>query len=114
MTEYRYSAKPLVIKDLLPDALKRHGISKQVTSTIIIKSTDELLNCHLPDCAKNDVKALSYKNENLYIACRHPAAMFIAEKLKTKLHEQLLKRFPDITFNKISFCLNTQPWENFD
>ena len=60
---------------LMQSALARHNIGRQVTAAMIVTTADDLLHNMIDMHMKPDVKVLSYKQGQLIVACRHPAAV---------------------------------------
>jgi hypothetical protein len=100
--------------NLLDSALRRHGITKQVTATMIVLRANELLQSICAGPLMNDVKVVSYKNNELYVACRHSAASFDVQPLLPRLRYTLEQSFPDKTFAKIYTRISTAEWYNND
>lgn len=102
---------PTDISKILEHTLGRHGIVRQVTSSMIVQRSNIFLIEKLGNHAKDDVKVISYKDDKISVACRHPSAVYEAQSLETELVDYIKKEFPSITISSIYFHLNQEPWQ---
>lgn len=91
------------IDSLITNALKRHGIAKQVTSAMVVESSRRFLEKRLSADLLNDLAVISFNHEELIIDCRHPAAVRLAQSLTGSLQQELTREFPTLTVANI-FC----------
>ncbi|MCH8049363.1 hypothetical protein IH979_01485 [Patescibacteria group bacterium] len=99
------------MNDILRDALKRHGIERQVTAARIVKRANELLEMALDNHVRKDVKIISFIQEELFAACRHPAALRQANRSTVDLKAQLEVDFPEQTIRRIVCRLDPDSWD---
>ena len=92
--------------NLLGGTLSRYGIGERVQAAQIVASANELLGGLMGKQAE-DIKAMSYKDSELVLACKSPTARYAAEGLTKKLGRQLEERYPSQTFSKITCRLKT-------
>jgi hypothetical protein len=85
------------VGSMMDGLLSRHGIGKQVLSANIVTSADRYLQSVLPEEMKGDVRALSFKDGVLTLACRHSAALYDAEGFAHALQRKLEEEFPSQT-----------------
>lgn len=106
---------PTGLGSIASSVLKRYGIERQVTSALVVQKANEYLNEQLDIVAKPDVCALSYANQVLTIACRHPEARYVIDPFRNGLKHHLEVCFPALSINEIVCRINTEPWqENFN
>lgn len=103
------------LDNLLTAALNRHGIQKQVTATLIVQRANTLLSALVQGTPlAADVYVISYKNDELVVACRHAAASFDAQALLVQLRADLECSFPKKTFSRIITRLSGAEWYTKD
>lgn len=82
--------------------LSRHGIARQVEAAQIIQTANDLLLEMLSETAKRDVRALSFKDGVLTLACKHTVATYDAEGVGPLLSRRLEECYPATSFNVIT------------
>ena len=106
----RYHMKPMAMDKLITGALGRHNIAKQVTAAMIVSETNKFLEDLLEHHVWMDVRALSYANHELKIACKNPSASFVMQDHIEAIENNLKRSFPDTAIEKILCILNQDPW----
>lgn len=102
------------LNHLLNSALKRHGIAKQVTATIIVQRANDLLASMARHPLAGDVRAVTFNNNVLVIACKHSAASYDVQALLPQLKLLLEQHFPDKTFSRVVTRISPAEWYNRD
>jgi hypothetical protein len=93
--------------------LKRHGIEQSVTATMIVQRANAILAGLIVDSPlKNDVYIISYKNDELVVACRHAAASHGVQQLLPQLRAAIQQDFPNKSFLAMRTRLSGQEWYN--
>ena len=87
--------------NLLGGALARHGIGERVIAAQIVASANELLHEMLTQDQRGEVQAVSFKSDELLLACKTPTARYAAEGLAKTLGRKLEEKYPNQTFKKI-------------
>lgn len=108
----KYRKEPLSMADIGASAfLKRHGIERQVTSSLIVNEANAELKKVLDLHAQPDVLAVSFRNFELLIACRHPAAVHVVHPFSEGLKIHLEAKFGSITISKVNCRFSPQSFE---
>ncbi|HCC83773.1 TPA: hypothetical protein DEP96_02905 [Candidatus Uhrbacteria bacterium] len=93
--------------------LKRHGIEQSVTATMIVQRANAILaELIVNSPLKNDVYVISYKNDELVVACRHAAASHAVQGLLPQLRQAIQQDFPNKSFLALRTRLSGQEWYN--
>lgn len=101
------------IGNLLSGALKRHGIDRQVTATVIVARANEVLAGLVAGTPmQGDVQVVVYKDQELVIACPHAAASHDVQGFVPMLQAELEQLFPDKTFRKVVTRIVPAAWYN--
>jgi len=79
---------------MLPDALRRSGIAKQVDSSLLITHATELVRALLPPGRDGDAQALSLRDGALTIGCLNTSVANLVMDRAAELQEQLVERHP--------------------
>lgn len=106
-TRKAWNKIPSGVGDLMTSAISRHNIGRQIISAMIVEKGNEILRNMLDMHMKADVKVLSYKQGQLIIACRHPAAVHAMQEYCTRLKERVEEALP--TANIASVVCRTHP-----
>ncbi len=85
------------VGSMVDSVLSRHGIGKQVLSASVVTTAERILVSLLAPEMKDDVRALSFKDNVLTLACRHSAALYDAESFAAKLGRSLEENFPSLS-----------------
>lgn len=97
----------LQLKNLLPDALRRGRISRQVEATKMVEIFNELIKEKLPPGQVEDVTAISYKDQILNVSCQNsPAAHWIASREQEML-SLLSRQIPEARSIKIKIQIKS-------
>jgi hypothetical protein len=89
------------LKDLLPDALRRGRISREISATRVVEVFNELLLEKLPSGHASDLLAISFKDGVLNVGCKNsPAAHWLFVRQADFL-SILSRRLPEIRVEKI-------------
>lgn len=91
------------IDSLITNALKRHGIAKQVTSAMVVESSRRFFKKHLSSDLENDLSVISFNNGVLIIDCKQPAIVRLAQSLTDLLKKELTCEFPTLTVDNIFY-----------
>jgi hypothetical protein len=76
------------LKDLLPNALQRGQISRQVGAARVVQIAADALADILPVARRRDARAVSYKDGTLFVECVHAsAADFIRQHADALVHQ---------------------------
>jgi hypothetical protein len=89
--------------NLLGGALSRHGIGERVMAAQIVATANELIAGLLPAGEQRAVRVTSYKNGELTVACKTPAARYVIEGQSKAICRRLEEKYPNQTF-KILQC----------
>jgi hypothetical protein len=85
------------VGSMVDGVLSRHGIGKQVLSASVVTTAERTLSSLLAPQIKEDVRALSFRENTLTLACRHSAALYDAEGFAAKLGRSLEESFPSLS-----------------
>lgn len=89
------------LKNLLPDALRRGRISRQVEATKVVEIFNELIKEKLPPARVGDVRAVSYKEQTLNVSCQNSAAAHWVIAREQELISLVLRQVPEVSLTKI-------------
>lgn len=99
------------IGNLLGNAMKRHGIDRQVTATVIVARANEILSVLVMGTPmQNDVTVVVYKDNELVIACAHAPASHDVQGFVPQLRAELEVAFPDKAFRNIVTRIVPSAW----
>lgn len=93
--------------NLLGGALSRHGIGERVLAAQIVATANELLAELLPALERGSSQVISYKQQELIVACRTPTARYAVEGLARALGRKLEEVYPAQSFKKIRAVLRS-------
>lgn len=93
--------------NLLTGALARHGIGERVTAAQVVAQANELLANLLVPEQRGEIAVVSYKQSELLVACKTPAARYVAEGLAKILTRKLEERFPDQYIKRVQCVFRT-------
>lgn len=102
------------LNNLLGGMLHRHGITKQVTSTMIVQRANEILSQMAQPPLIYDIVATVFTQGELVIACKHSAASYDFQALIPGLRDALERSFPSKTFAAIRTRISPAEWYNKD
>lgn len=105
--------KPATIGSLLDGVLARHGIKRQVGAAMVVVRANEVLAGMLTGPLANDVRALSFCDGRLLLACHHAAAAYDAQDYTTELAKRLEEAIPDVTISGIDIRVKPEPWREW-
>jgi hypothetical protein len=88
--------------------LARHGIGERVVAAQIVASANELLSQMLTPEQRGEVQAVSFKGSELLLACKTPAARYMAEGMAKTLGRKLEEEYPNQTFRKVVCVFRNQ------
>lgn len=91
----------LQLKDLLPDALRRGRISREVAAVKIIEAFDELMAEKLPPARKKDVFAIAFKDGIIEAGCKNSMAAHWLATREADLLAVLSRRVTEVSVKKI-------------
>lgn len=89
------------LRDLLPGAIQRANISREVTAAQIVLEANRFLTQRLPPGRRADVQAISYRDGTLVIACLHSAAAQFISDLEQDLQYAIVSALPSAQISKI-------------
>lgn len=99
------------IGNLLSGAMKRHGIDRQVTATVIVARANEILNTLVTGTPLyGDVTVVVYKDNELVIACPHAPASHDVQGFVPQLKSELEVAFPDKSFSRVVTRIVPSSW----
>ena len=98
-----FKKNPDKIDSLMTGALKRHGIGAQVQAAMIVKRANELLDELIREQHRGDVRVVSYKQNELHVACRHAQARYMINGVQDRLQAHVEQHFPSVTISQV-FC----------
>lgn len=99
------------IGNLLSGALKRHGIDRQVTATVIVARANEILAALVAGTPlAGDVTVVVYKDNELVIACPHAPASHDVQGFVPQLQAELETAFPDKSFRRVVTRIAPAAW----
>lgn len=89
------------LKDLLPDALRRGRISREMAATRAVEVFNELLLEKLPRDRCRDLSAISYKDSIINVGCKNSAAAHWLFLRQTEFLSSIARLLPEIRIEKI-------------
>ncbi|RMD51769.1 hypothetical protein D6827_01510 [Candidatus Parcubacteria bacterium] len=102
----RYQKNAVSLNDIINSALSRHGIARQVTAAMAVKKAQAILLSLIDDVLHDDMRVISFTDNILNIACRHPAAAHHCQRIEKDLIYSLHRELPSITVEKINYKIN--------
>lgn len=106
-----YKSEPKASDSLFSNWLNRHGVARQVQSSMVVTVANETLRQILPLHAKPDVKAVWFQRGELLIGCRHPMAIEVVQEIEEQLKIAVLRSYPDLSLEKITPRFYPQAFE---
>ena len=94
----------------MESALARHNIGRQVTAAMIVTTADGLLRGLVDSYMIPDVKVLSYKQSQIVVACRHPAAVHAMQPLCQVLKERIEESIPHAHIANVTARMHPEAW----
>ena len=91
----------LSLKDLIPDALRRGHISREVATVKIIEAFNELVSEQLPLSRKKDIMAISFKDGVIEAGCKNNMAAHWLLTREADLLATLSRRVTEVGAKKI-------------
>lgn len=79
---------------------------------MIVQKANEILSSLAQPPLVFDICATVFAENELIIACRHPAASYDMQALLPSLKDHLERAFPDRTFAKIRTRISPAEWYN--
>ena len=108
----RYFKKhPDKIGSIMSHVLARHGIARQVMSAMLVQRGNELLLEAIDDNMRPDVRVAWYRNKELFIACRVPAALHIVSSIVPGIKAELERQFKDVTIERVTCRFHPQTFD---
>lgn len=89
------------LKDLLPDALRRGRISREMVATKVVEIFNELLLEKLPSDRGHDLSAISYKDGMINVGCKNSAAAHWLIVRQAEFLSLLARLIPETRVEKI-------------
>ena len=102
----KYHKNAVPIAGAIKDALKRHGISGQVTSALAVGYANSTLDQLVDPLVRPDLRALSFEQDKLTVVCQNSAASHLASTLGSDLKEAIETRLPNISVKSIVCKIN--------
>ncbi len=88
---------------LLDGALRRHGVTKQVTAAIIVDRANEILDELLGDSVLcRDIRVISYANGVLVIGCDNAGASYDLDGMTPQILARLGEEVPEAEVHTIT------------
>jgi predicted nucleic acid-binding Zn ribbon protein len=94
------------LKDLLPDALRRGHLSREMAATQIVEIFNQWIVNFLPSGRAQDAQAVSYKDKILNINCRNMAAAHWLTQHEQEIVSALSQRSPETPIIQIKIRLS--------
>jgi hypothetical protein len=82
------------LKDLLPEALRRGHMTRQVEAFQVVEAAASALASMLPSSRGADARPLSFKNGTLVVECRNAPAIGFVSQRKPELIASIEKLLP--------------------
>ncbi|MFH1253527.1 MAG: hypothetical protein V1664_04330 [Candidatus Uhrbacteria bacterium] len=95
------------LKDLLPEALCRGRISKEMAATKIVEIFNEIIPDFLPVGRKKDLAAISFKDRILNVNCQNTAVAHWLSNHELDLIAALAGQAPEVQVIKIRTRIGT-------
>lgn len=90
------------ISGLLNGALRRHGVTRQVTAAIIVDRAQTILSAMVQGTPlESDVRIVSYMPGTLVIGCTNAAASYDIEGLLPQMLARVKEELPEAEIEKI-------------
>jgi len=89
------------LKDLLPDALRRGHISREMLALKVVEVFNELAEEKLPIGRKKDLLAISYKDNIINVSCKNSAAAHWTMIHEAEIIAALSRAVPEVRVEKI-------------
>jgi len=89
------------IKNLLNDATRRGGMSREIQAFHIIEAANHSLESILPTGAAQDARAISFKAGRLTIECINSSAAHLITEQKSDLLLRIKEKLPEVKIAKI-------------
>lgn len=91
------------ITNMLQGALKRHGVSAQVTAAIIVDRANEVLDDLLGNSPmRNDVQVISVQNGTIVIGCKNAAASYDIDGMQKEIMARVNHEVPEADIRAIT------------
>jgi hypothetical protein len=96
------------LKDMLPQAMQRARMTRQVEALHIVETCNDFLQILLPSGRKTDAEAISFQEGSLLIRCENASvAQFI--RIRTdELCKQFSLKYPEVHIQNIHIRLGSQ------
>lgn len=89
------------LKHLLPSALDRAHVTRQVTTSLVIMKSDEFLFSVLPEAAKTEARTLSLTGTVLVIGCRSSSLGGFVKQQEEALLSFLKRELPQTQISRV-------------
>jgi thiamine phosphate synthase YjbQ (UPF0047 family) len=89
------------LKDLLPGAVQRANISREVTAAQIVLEANRFLDRSLSPARRKDVQAISYRDGILVLACLHASAAQAISQQEQLLMREIVSILPRADLRKM-------------
>ncbi len=109
----RFHMKPTSLANLAAGVLARHRITRQVTAAMVIQSINRYIEDNVGEPLKYDLRALSYIDQVVRLACKNPTAAYAAKDFSEPIQNHLKAEFPDLAIVEVRFILNQDPWMEY-
>ncbi|KKU33574.1 MAG: hypothetical protein UX57_C0006G0037 [Candidatus Uhrbacteria bacterium GW2011_GWE2_46_68] len=103
------------LKHLLPSALDRAHVTRQVTTSLIVMKSDEFLFSVLPSAAKTEARTLALTGTVLVIGCRSSALGEFVRQQEETLLSFLKRELPQTHISRVRIQIlhNLPPTNGF-
>ncbi len=102
------------MKDLLRGAMSRNRITKQITSSQIVETANQILPSLLPAGREKDARAVSFKNKILKISVKNSSSKDHLLYKENDIVSRIRREFPQIKIEKISFSIRKSNPLNYE
>ncbi len=98
--------KPNAFSDLAKSAIARHGIGRQVQSSMIVQSAAKHMQELLAGTFTDKYRVLSHKNDVLRIYLQTPLIIDTLRACESNLMDRIHSDFPAVQIKRIEYTFN--------
>lgn len=97
------------LKHLIKHAVRRAGITEQVSATQIISAVKSFLDAAVLPGLRSSIHLISYRHGVLKAACEHAVAAHELRSLESGIREVIIKTSPVAELKHLSIHIGTRP-----
>ncbi|MCR4312333.1 MAG: DciA family protein [Candidatus Uhrbacteria bacterium] len=105
--------RPIGIGSLIESALGRHGIKRQVTAALVVTRVNESLQELLEQPLRDDVRAATFADGRLTLACRNASASYEIQPIVASIARKIEEEIPDITITGYDVRIKPELWREW-